>query len=74
MKLSTIDWVALVLTVIGGINWGLVGILDLDLVALIFGDMSALSRVVYAVVGLSALYVLYVAFAKKGGSHHEAMA
>ncbi len=56
-NLNVFDWVALVLVVVGGLNWGLVGIFKFDLVATIFGDMSALSRVVYALVGLSAVYV-----------------
>jgi len=56
-NLNVFDWVALVLVVVGGLNWGLVGIFKFDLVATIFGDMSALSRVVYALVGLSAIYV-----------------
>ena len=47
-----------VLLIVGGLNWGLVGALDFDLVAAIFGDMSALSRIVYCLVGLSALYQL----------------
>lgn len=57
-KLSALDWLALILLVIGGLNWGLVGILDFDLVASIFGDMSTIARIVYAVVGLSAIYIL----------------
>ena len=57
-KLNTLDWVALVLVVVGGLNWALVGLLSFDLVAAIFGDMSALSRIVYVLVGLSAVYVL----------------
>ena len=56
-NLNVFDWVALVLVVVGGLNWGLVGIFKFDLVATIFGDMSALSRVVYTLVGLSAVYV-----------------
>jgi uncharacterized membrane protein YuzA (DUF378 family) len=56
-KLNAVDWVALVLVVVGGLNWGLVGVLDLDLVATLFGDMSTISRVVYALVGLSAIYM-----------------
>lgn len=56
-KLSTLDWVALVLVVIGGLNWGLVGAMNLDLVSTIFGDMTVLSRIVYGLVGLSAIYV-----------------
>ncbi|ATG47461.1 DUF378 domain-containing protein [Celeribacter ethanolicus] len=45
-----------VLLIVGGLNWGLVGLFGFDLVAAIFGEMSALSRIVYALVGLSALY------------------
>ena len=44
------------LFVVGGLNWGLVGFLNFDLVATIFGDMSAIARLVYALVGLSAVY------------------
>lgn len=56
-KLNPVDWLALVLVIVGGLNWGLVGILNFDLVATIFGDMSALSRIVYSLVGLSAIYL-----------------
>jgi len=59
-KLSAVDWIAVILLAVGGLNWGLVGAMDFDLVAAIFGDMSALSRVVYAVVGISAIYVLAI--------------
>lgn len=59
-KLSAIDWVAMVLVLVGGLNWGLVGLLDFNLVGTIFGDMSALSRIVYSLVGLSAIYLLMV--------------
>ena len=45
-----------VLIVIGGLNWGLVGFLKFDLVATVFGDMTMLARLVYALVGLSAIY------------------
>ncbi len=51
--------IAVILTIIGGLNWGLVGILDLDLVALIFGPMTILSRIVYSLVGLSSLYLIF---------------
>ncbi len=50
--------VAKVLLIVGGLNWLLVGLLDFDLVAAIFGDMSVLSRIVYVLVGLSAVAVL----------------
>jgi len=59
-KLTTMDWIAIILLAVGGLNWGLVGLFDFDLVAAIFGDMSVLSRVVYAVVGVCAVYVLAV--------------
>ncbi len=41
--------------IIGGINWGLVGFFDFDLVAAIFGKMSVLSRIIYSIVGISAI-------------------
>ncbi|OGM94856.1 DUF378 domain-containing protein [Candidatus Wolfebacteria bacterium RIFOXYD12_FULL_48_21] len=56
-KLSTLDWIALVLVIVGGLNWGLVGIFNFDLVATIFGAMSALSKIVYTLVGLAAVYL-----------------
>ena len=51
----------LVLLIVGGLNWGLVGSLDFDLVAAIFGDGSALARIVYGLVGLSAIYQIATA-------------
>lgn len=60
--LNTWDWVALIILFIGGLNWGLVGIFNLDLVSWIFGEMTALTRIVYAVVGISSIYVLVSAF------------
>lgn len=53
-----LDYTALVITVIGAVNWGLIGIFRLDLVRLIFGDMTWISRIIYALVGLSGLYLL----------------
>ncbi|MDH5174126.1 MAG: DUF378 domain-containing protein [Elusimicrobiota bacterium] len=57
-KLNSLQWIALILLIVGGLNWGLVGLLDFDLVAAIFGMMSGLSRIVYIIVGLSAIYTL----------------
>lgn len=48
-----------ILVVIGGLNWGLVGILKFDLVATILGNMTMMSRLVYALVGISAIYQLF---------------
>ena len=55
-----LEWVAVVLLVVGGLNWGLVGLVKLDLVATLFGTASLISNVVYILVGLSALYVAWV--------------
>lgn len=52
------DYTALTLVIVGAINWGLIGIFRLDLVALIFGNMTWLSRVIYALVGIGGLYLL----------------
>ncbi len=49
--------VAMIILLIGGINWGLVGIFNFDLFAAISGDMSALSRLIYVIVGVSAIYL-----------------
>jgi len=54
--MKKLDVIAAVLLVIGGINWGLVGALNLDLVATLFGTMSPVSRLVYILVGLAAVY------------------
>jgi hypothetical protein len=55
-----LDYTLLTLVIIGAINWGLIGFFQFDLVAFIFGNMSWLSRIIYAVVGLSGLYMLSV--------------
>lgn len=51
-----VNLVATILLLVGGLNWGLVGLFDLDLVSTIFGDMSTLTRIIYVLVGLSAVY------------------
>ena len=57
--MRTIDFVAVLLLVVGGLNWGLVGLFGFDLVAALFGDMTVLARVVYALVGVAAAYRLF---------------
>jgi uncharacterized membrane protein YuzA (DUF378 family) len=54
--MKTMDLIVATLVIVGGLNWGLVGIAHFDLVAALLGAGSALSRVVYALVGVSALY------------------
>ena len=54
--MKAVNVITLVLVIVGGINWGLVGAFDFNLVAAIFGDQSMLSRIIYVLVGLSALW------------------
>lgn len=61
MRLNSLDWLAMVLVIIGGLNWALVGAFKFNLVSTIFGDMSALSRIIYILVGLSAVYLIFTA-------------
>ena len=58
-RFNAMDWISMILLIVGGLNWGLVGIADFDLVATLFGEGSALSRIVYILVGGAALYSLY---------------
>jgi len=59
---NVIDWVAAVLVVVGGLNWGLVGAFNFNLVSLIFGDATILTRLIYVIVGIAAIYVIYTFF------------
>jgi uncharacterized protein len=54
--MRTFDIVAAVLLVVGGLNWGLVGLFNFDLVAAIFGGGSSLAHIVYSLVGIAAIY------------------
>lgn len=54
--MKTIDLLTKVLVIVGGLNWGLVGLAKFDLVAALLGEGSALSNIVYALVGVSALF------------------
>ena len=54
--MKTLNLITLILVIVGGVNWGLVGAANFNLITTIFGEGSALSRLVYALVGLSALY------------------
>ena len=62
MARSTWETLALVLLVVGGLNWGLVGAAKLNLVDTVFGAGSTLGMIVYVLVGLSAVYALFFAF------------
>jgi uncharacterized membrane protein YuzA (DUF378 family) len=70
MKFNAIDWLALALVIVGGLNWGLVGAFNFNLVDTILGEGSAISRIVYCLVGLSAVYMLYAATKLATPNHH----
>lgn len=54
--MKVLDFIVVILLIIGGLNWGLVGIFDFDLVGFIFGQMSILARIIYILVAISAIY------------------
>ena len=56
--LSTLDWVSLILVIIGALNWGLIGLFDFNLVSTIFGEMTAITRIIYTLAGLGGLYLI----------------
>ena len=56
--MKTLDYIALTIAIVGAVNWGLIGFFDWNLVASLFGSMSLVSRIVYALVGLCGLYLL----------------
>ena len=56
--MKIIDTIALILVIIGAVNWGLIGLFGLDLVATIFGNMTMLSRIIYGLVGISGLWCI----------------
>jgi uncharacterized protein len=58
MRFNAIDWIAVVLTIVGALNWGLVGLFRFDLVATLFGDMSLPSRLVYILVGVAGIWLI----------------
>lgn len=61
-----LDKIALILTIVGGINWGLVGIFQFDLVAWIFGGQSAIiSRIIYTVIALAAVWCVSLLFSTR---------
>lgn len=57
MRNKTLNYTALTIAIIGAVNWGLVGLFNFDLVSFIFGNMTGLTRFVYALVGICGLYL-----------------
>ena len=60
--MKVIDKIALLLIIIGAINWGLIALFKFDLVAALFGDMTVISRIVYGLVGISGLWGIRLLF------------
>ena len=58
MGSKILDSIALTVAIIGAVNWGLIGFFSFDLVAFIFGNMSWVSRIIYALVGICGLYLI----------------
>lgn len=69
--MKALDTTALVLVIVGGLNWLLIGLFEMDLVSQVFGEGSTLARIVFVLVGLSALWVLWGMLMKKP-THVEA--
>jgi uncharacterized membrane protein YuzA (DUF378 family) len=72
-KLNGIDMIALVLVIIGAINWGLVGLFNYNLVGSIFGHLSGFTRFIYTLVGLSGIYLAFASarFARVAGMEDQ---
>jgi len=64
MAKNTLDIIAMILVIIGGINWGLFGLAKIDLVNLLLGNIEWLANAVYILIGLSAIYLIYYAIKK----------
>ena len=63
--MKVIDTIALLLVIIGAINWGLIGIFNFNLVDTIFGTMSAISKIIYTLVGLFGIWSIKLLFSDK---------
>ena len=59
MRMNVIDWLSMVLVIVGAVNWGLVGLFRFNLVNALFGGVPALESAVYVIVGLAGLYLIY---------------
>lgn len=59
-KMNAVDYIAMALLIIGGLNWAMVGLFSIDVVATLFGVQTPITRMVYLLVGLSALYSIYL--------------
>jgi uncharacterized protein len=69
--MRTLDALALLLVVIGAVNWGLIGFFDFNLVSALFGEMSTVSKIIYAVVGIAGLYSISFFGRDRGYDRHD---
>ncbi|MFW6286111.1 MAG: DUF378 domain-containing protein [Nanoarchaeota archaeon] len=60
MKRSSLEWIVFVIVIIGGLNWGLIGAFNVDLVRIIFETVPVLQRTVYVLVGIATVYMIYI--------------
>ena len=60
--METLQKICLVLTIIGAINWGLIGILDLNVVSLLFGEKTVISKIVYTLIGIAGIINIGILF------------
>ncbi len=68
---NTLSVLSLILVIVGALNWLLIGIFNLDFVALLFGDMSVGARIVYTVVGAAGIWMFLFLFRKQGNLDRE---
>ncbi len=58
---SAWDWIAIVLVIIGGLNLGILGLFNVDVIGKIFESVEVVARIIYVLIGLAALYMIYFA-------------
>lgn len=68
-KMLVLDYAAVALLIVGGLNWAMVALFDIDVVASLFGVMSMATRFIYLVVGIAALYAIYL-ISKMASARH----
>ena len=70
-RMRAAEWIPMLLLAIGGLNWGLIGLFNYNLVSHLLGNMTTLSRMVYIVVGVCALYALYLSSRMSGSRRRQ---
>ena len=68
---NTLSVLSLILVIVGALNWLMIGIFNLDIVALIFGNMSVVARIIYSLVGAAGIWMFIYLFRKQGNIDHE---